>query len=126
MKTLYTLAFVAALAAGPVHAACTYPKAPEKIPNGMTADITQMKAAQAEVKRFNDEITAYQSCLKSEHEAALAANPDLTEEQRKEREQIYASKNDAAFEAVSAIVAQWSEQRAAYLKKQEEAKKTGQ
>lgn len=126
MKTLYSLAIVAALAAGPLHAACTYPKAPEKIPDGSTADLAQMRAAQAEVKRFNEEITAYQTCLKSEHDAALTANPDLTEEQKKEREQIYASKNDAAYEAVSGVAAQWNEQRAAYLKKQEEAKKAAQ
>ena len=123
MKTLYTLAAIAALAAGPAHAACTYPKAPEKIPDGSTATLDEMRAAQAEVKRFNEEITAYQTCLKSEHDAALAANPNLTEEQKKEREQIYASKNDAAFDAVQSVVAQWSEQRSAYIKKQDAAKK---
>ena len=34
MKMLYSLALVAALAASQAHAACTYPKAPEKIPDG--------------------------------------------------------------------------------------------
>lgn len=123
MKTLYMLAAIAAISVAPVHAACTYPKAPEKIPDGSTATLDEMKAAQAEVKRFNEEITAYQSCLKSEYDAALAANPNLTDEQKKEREQIYASKNDAAFDAVQGIVARWSEQRAAFIKKQDAAKK---
>ena len=123
MKTLYTLAAVAALAVGPVYAACTYPKAPTNIPDGSTATLDQMKAAQAEVKRFNEEITAYQSCLKAEYDAALAANPTMTDEQKKEREQIYASKNDAAFDAVQGVVAQWSEQRSAYIKKADAAKK---
>jgi hypothetical protein len=42
MKMLYSLALVAALAAGQAHAACTYPKAPEKIPDGGTSTLEQM------------------------------------------------------------------------------------
>ncbi|MFM2110546.1 MAG: hypothetical protein RLZZ372_1470, partial [Pseudomonadota bacterium] len=42
MKTVISLALVAALAAGSTNAACTYPKAPEKIPDGNTATLEQM------------------------------------------------------------------------------------
>ena len=59
MKMLYSLALVAALAASQAHAACTYPKAPEKIPDGGSATLEEMLASQKEVKAFDLAITGY-------------------------------------------------------------------
>lgn len=103
MKTLLSLALVAAsLATGPAFAACSYPKAPESIPDGSTATLDQMLAAQRAVKAFDAAITAYQGCLESENNAALAANPDLTEDQKKERLNILAQKQNAAVDDAQA------------------------
>ncbi len=98
MKMLYSLALAAALAASQAHAACTYPKAPEKIPDGGTATLEQMLASQKEVKAFDSAITGYQGCLETENNEALAANPTLTEEQKNERMKILAQKQNAAVD----------------------------
>jgi hypothetical protein len=104
MKTLLSLALVAAsIAAGPAFAACPYPKAPDSIPDGNTATLDQMLAAQRAVKAFDAAITTYQGCLESENNAAFAANPDLTEDQKKERLNILGQKQNAAVDEAQAL-----------------------
>lgn len=98
MKTIVSLAIAAALSVAPAYAACTYPKAPTAIPDGGTAKLEDMLAAQKAVKAFDAEITAYQSCLETEHNAAVAANPELTDEQKNERLKILAQKQNAAVD----------------------------
>ncbi|MFO1426132.1 MAG: hypothetical protein U1F11_03985 [Steroidobacteraceae bacterium] len=97
MKMLLSLAAVAALAAGPVYAGCTYPKAPEKIPDGNTATLEEMQAAVKAVKQFDADISAYQTCLETEYNEALAKDgASLTEEQKADRAKKLAQKQDAA------------------------------
>jgi len=98
MKTIVSLAIAAALSVAPAYAACTYPKAPAAIPDGGAAKLEEMLAAQKAVKAFDAEITAYQSCLEAEHNAAVAANPELTDEQKNERLKILAQKQNAAVD----------------------------
>lgn len=118
MKTLLSLALVAAsLATGPAFAACSYPKAPESIPDGSTATLDQMLAAQRAVKAFDAAITAYQGCLESENNAALAANPDLTEDQKKERLNILAQKQNAAVDDAQALADRLNAQIRVYKEK---------
>ena len=57
MKVLLPLAAMAIFAV-PAHAACSYPKSPEKIPDGATATLADMVAAQKAVKAFDEQITA--------------------------------------------------------------------
>jgi NAD(P)-dependent dehydrogenase (short-subunit alcohol dehydrogenase family) len=90
MKSLLSLALLAALSAGPAYAACTYPKAPDKVPDGNTATLQDMLESQKAVKQFDAEVTSYQGCLEAEHKAALAADATLTEEQKAERAKIVA------------------------------------
>ena len=85
MKALLSLALIVSLAAGPTHAACTYPKAPEKIPDGQTSTLEEMLATQKLVKQFDTDIGAYQTCLEGEHNAALAKETSLTDSQKAER-----------------------------------------
>ena len=103
MKTLYPLALAAFLAAGQAHAACTYPKAPEKTPDGNTATLEQMLAAQKDVKAFDAAITAYQSCLEGQFNETVAAQPDMTPEARAELEKIRDQKMNAAVDEAQAV-----------------------
>ena len=114
MKALYFLALAAAVPFAPVHAACSYPPEPAQIPDGKTATLEQMKTAQQAVKAFDEAIVAYTSCLKLEHEAALAKSPDMSDDQKKEMEKKLAQKHDAAISADEALAARFNEQVKAY------------
>ena len=114
MKALYLLALLTAVGMGTAHAACSYPAAPTDIPDGKTATLEQMVAAQKSVKEFDQAIVAYTSCLKLEHEAALAKSPDMKEDQKKEMEKMMAQKHDAAIGADEALAARFNEQVKAY------------
>jgi len=49
-----------------VAADCTFPRAPEAIPNGKTAAEPEMLAAMAAFKQYNADVTAYLACLETE------------------------------------------------------------
>src|SRR5690606_5369762 len=104
-------AVAAALVTGPAYAACTYPKAPDKIPDGATATLEEMLAAQKAVKEFDQQITAYTSCIKLEHEATIAREGEnLTPEQKEELERIQVQKHNAAVDEDKALADRFNEQ----------------
>jgi hypothetical protein len=110
------------LAGGEAYAACTYPTEPTDIPDGNTATLEQMVAAQKSVKEFDAAIGAYTACLKLEHEAALAKSPDLSEGKKKELDRMLQQKHDAAIAADEALAARFNEQVRAYKAKSAPAK----
>src|ERR1700680_4384627 len=110
MKVLFPLAALALFAA-PSYAACTYPTAPSKIPDGATATLAEMVAAQKLVKKFDEEIKAYTACIKLEEDAQLAKGADkLTAEQKSAIEQQQAQKNNAAVDEDQKIADRFKEQ----------------
>ena len=110
MKALFSLVAIALLAA-PVHAACSYPTAPTKIPDGATATLAEMVAAQKAVKQFDEQINAYTACIKLEEDAQLSKGGDkLTPEQKKSIEQQQALKNNAAVDEDQAVADRLNEQ----------------
>jgi hypothetical protein len=110
MKALLPIALLALLAQ-PVHAACTYPTAPTKIPDGATATLAEMVAAQKLVKKFDEEINAYTACIKLEEGAQLAKGGDkLTPEQKSAIEQQQAMKNNAAVDEDQKVADRFNEQ----------------
>ncbi|HEU4623668.1 MAG TPA: hypothetical protein VFS52_02830 [Steroidobacteraceae bacterium] len=110
------MAVLAALAAGSAHAACSYPKAPDNIPDGNTATLEQMVAAQKAVKQFDQEINAYTACLKLESDNAVAQvdqsedDPKKKEAQKKELERVQIQKHNAAVEEDEALAQRFNEQ----------------
>ncbi len=117
MKSLLSLALIASLAAGPVHAACTYPKAPEKIPDGQTSTLEEMLATQKLVKQFDTDIGAYQTCLETEHNDSLAKEASLTDAQKAERQKMLAQKQNAAADDATAVAARFNDQVKIYREK---------
>jgi hypothetical protein len=111
MKALLLLAAASVLASGPIAAACSYPKAPEKLPDGSTATREEMIGGQQAVKQYDRDINAYLACLKLESEAALAKDADkLTPEQKAELQQLGIQKHNAAVAELEAIAARFNEQ----------------
>jgi acetyl-CoA carboxylase carboxyltransferase component len=113
MKALSCTLILALLAGGHAYANCSYPKAPEKIPDGATATMAEMVQAQKAVKAYNDDIKAYTECLKQEHDQEKAkadADKNVTQEQKDEMEKVLVQKNNAAVDEAQAITDRFNEQ----------------
>ena len=118
------LAAVAALTllAGAAKATCVYPTAPDKIPDGNTATRDEMLAAKMAVGKYNDEITAYQNCIKLETDAEIekqsaGKNDEEKKALKAESERKLAEKNNAALDEVTAVVERFNEQLRVWKKK---------
>lgn len=105
-------ALMLAILAGPsAHAACVYPKAPENIPDGSTAKLEEMLAAQKALKAYNDDIKAYTDCLQQEYDETVAREGDkLSPENKEAMKRIQIDKNDAAVAEAEAVTARFNEQ----------------
>jgi hypothetical protein len=118
MKPVVSIALAVAFAAGPVYAACTYPKAPDQLPDGNTATMEEMVAGKKAVESYNKEMEAYLSCIKLEHEGAMSKDADeLSEDQKKEMEKMQVQKHNAAIDELEAVAARFNEQVRAYKAK---------
>jgi hypothetical protein len=125
MKALYSIALIGALAAGQAYGACTYPPAPDSLPDGATATREDMLAGKKKVVEFDNAIGAYTNCIKLETEAALVKTEPLSDEQKKQNAEIQKmadQKHNAAVEADEAIAARFNEQLRAFNAKQKEQK----
>ncbi len=110
---LVPIAVVALLAGGAAEAACIYPRAPQRIPDGKTATYDQMVAAHQEVKQFNDDINAYNACL--DLEMTQLEKSGLYDELRlEELRAMHVKKNNAAVDEVQAIADAFNEQLAIF------------
>ena len=85
MKRSAVLLVLAAFAAVPAFADCTYPKAPAAIPDGKTASIDAMVAANKAVKQYNVDIENYLGCIKTELDESLSRQNDTLSEDQKRR-----------------------------------------
>ncbi|HRX89790.1 MAG TPA: hypothetical protein P5528_10125, partial [Steroidobacteraceae bacterium] len=97
------------------YAGCTYPTAPDKIPDGTTATMEEMVASKNQVSQYNKDMEAYLSCLKLEHEGKVAeAGDTITPEQKKELDRMQVQKHNAAIDELEAVASQFNEQLRAY------------
>jgi len=125
MKALYSIALIAALAAGNAYAACTYPAPPAKLPDGATATRDEMLAGKKLVTEFDNAIGEYNTCLQKEADEAVAklTGEDKEKEAKKaEIQKMADQKHNAAVEADEQIATRFNEQLRAYNTKQKEKK----
>lgn len=126
MKALYSIALIAALAAGgQAYAACTYPPPPDKLPDGATASRDEMLAGKKKVTEFDAAISEYNTCLQKEADEAvakLAADDKERENKKKDIQNMADQKHNAAVEADEQIAARFNEQLRAYNAKAKEKK----
>jgi hypothetical protein len=96
-------------ATGAAEAACIYPRAPDRVPDGSTATYDEMVAAQKAVKQFNEDIDAYNSCLDLEM-TSLEQSGSYDETRLEELRAMQAKKNNAAVDEVQALADRFNEQ----------------
>ena len=104
------------------NAACDYPVAPGKFPDGSQATLDDMKAAKAQVVKYNTDMEAYLKCIKDEYEAKIAAQTTATPEQKAEMERMQNQKHNAAVDEVTDVTNRFNEQLRAYKAKAAEKK----
>ena len=118
MKKLIGLTLLAATFAAPAFADCSYPKAPSAMPDGTTAALEEMVAASKAVKAYNAEMDAYLGCIKLEQDGSLnKPGSTLTEEQKGQIAAMFAQKNNAAIDELTAVAARLNEQIRVYKAK---------
>jgi|SRR6185437_12755298 len=123
MKALFALTALATLA-GPVYADCSYPPPPTKIPDGNTATMQEMVEAKKAVTQYNQDINAYVSCIKLEHDTAMSKivkpGEKPTAEQKADMarmEQLQVQKNNAAVDQLQSVADRFNEQVRIYKAK---------
>src|SRR5690349_17376248 len=104
-------------------AACDYPVAPGKFPDGTQATLDEMKAAKASVVKYNADMEAYLTCIKSEYDAKIASQTSATAEQKAEMERVQNQKHNAAVDEVTEVTNRFNEQLRAYKAKNAAEKK---
>ena len=122
MKLSVSVLFLEIAFAGSVaYADCTYPQAPDKLPDGNTASLQDMLAAQKAVKQFDHDIKAYTDCLKLEHDTAVKSidpsDPSKVKARKTELDNMYIKKNDAAVDQDTAVTSRFNEQVRIYKQK---------
>jgi len=105
------------------NAACDYPVAPGKFPDGNQATLDEMKAAKASVVKYNADMEAYLTCIKDEYDAKVAAQTDATPQQKAEMEKVQNQKHNAAVDEVTEVTNRFNEQLRAYKAKTAAEKK---
>lgn len=114
-KILSGLLLTGLLSTGFAHAECIYPKAPSSIPDGATATEQEMIAGMKAVKEYNNQVTAYLSCLDMEMQARIdALGTDAPEDQVAQVKAIQAKRHNAAVDELEAHAARFNEQVKTY------------
>jgi hypothetical protein len=111
------------LASAQANAACDYPVAPGKFPDGTQASKEEMLTAKNSVVKYNADMEAYLTCIKSEFDAKVGAMVDATPEQKAEMERVQSQKQNAAVEEVTAVTERFNEQLRAWKAKAAAEKK---
>jgi hypothetical protein len=103
------------LSAGFANAECLYPKAPTSMPDGATATEQQMIDGMKAVKEYNNQVSAYLSCLDMEMQARIdAAGAEAPADQIAQIKAIQAKRHNAAVEELEAHAARFNEQVKTY------------
>lgn len=106
------------MGASMANAECVYPKAPSGMPDGNTASEQEMIDGMKAVKAYNNEVTAYLSCLDMEMQARIdAAGAEAPADQIAQIKAIQAKRHNAAVEELEAHAARFNEQVKAYKAK---------
>jgi hypothetical protein len=123
MKHLFSALIVTGgLAVAQAHAACQYPVAPGKFPDGSVATKEEMLAAKKQVVQYNTDIDTYLGCIKTEYDARLAAAADATPEQKEKMARDQDEKHNAAVKEVTDVTDRFNEQLRAWKAKNDQKK----
>jgi hypothetical protein len=126
MKKVFSAAVLlaGAIAIQQAQAACPYPIAPGKFPDGNVASRDEIKAAKDQVVKYDADMNTYLVCIRSEFDAKLAAEANVTPERKAEMERMHGQKEDAALAEVKDVVNRFNEQLKAWKAKNGAEKKS--
>ncbi len=121
LLTAAAVPFLLALGAA-ANAACVYPAAPGKLPNGNSATKEEMVAANGQMKEYSKAVQeTYLACLAQEETDAIAAldpsDPEFAQK-KAAAEAIHAKKHNAALDELSALASRWNDEIKAYKAKE--------
>jgi len=127
-KYLTALVLAGGLAAAHANAACTYPAAPGKFPDGSQATKDEMLAAKKLVVQYNTDMDTYLACIKEDYDARVAAAPAASTDQKaaeaaKKEESKYNDKYNEAVKEVTDVTERFNEQLRAWKAKNPPAEK---
>ena len=109
-KYITALALVGGLAVAQAHAACNYPVAPGKFPDGNVATKEEMLAAKGQVVKYNGDMETYLGCIQTEYDAKVAADAASTPEQKAEAQKVQDQKYNAAVQELQGVADRFNEQ----------------
>lgn len=98
--------------------ACNYPESAE-VPNGSTATREEMLAGQQAVRDYIAAMEEYLACIEEEEQATLETLPDISDEERVNRERALTMKYNAAVEQMELIAARFNEEVRVYREQSE-------
>jgi len=123
MKFLYATAALAALAASPIYAACTAPGATPVVPDATNATAKDILSSQKAVVAFDQATTTYLSCVKKEHDSAIAAaGPGITTVEADKIDRTADQQHDAAVKQLNSVVGRFNTLVKDFKQKQANAK----
>lgn len=116
-STCLALPLMLALGAS-AQAACIYPQAPQKLPNGGQATKEEMLAAQGEVKQYSKTVQeVYLPCLEQEKTDSISTLDTMDPEYVQKKaaiESVHAKKHNAALDELQAVAGHWSDELKAF------------
>jgi hypothetical protein len=113
------------LTSGIAAAECIYPKAPASIPDGNTASNEEMLEGMRAVKEYNNQVTAYLSCLDMQMQTDIsAAGAEAPPETIAQIKAINAKRHNAAVDELEAHAARFNEQVKVYKARDKDKKKS--
>jgi hypothetical protein len=120
MKALMALAAVATLAAAPIYADCPYPSGPKSIPDGSKAKLDEMLEMKKAVKQYDDDTSAYLTCIQREHDTKLTQlGEKVTDKQKADLDRIESDRHNAAVAQLQTVADKFNEQVRVYKSKNE-------
>ena len=118
MKVLLPLTLLAAVIAAPALADCTAPTIAISVPNGSTATMDQMLAAQHAIRDSDAAVQHYGDCLKAEQDAKIAAGGDkMKDEEKVKISTEYVNLQNAVADKLQKIADQFNVEVRAYKAK---------
>jgi hypothetical protein len=124
MKKLFCALILSfGLAAAQANAACDYPVAPGKFPDGTQATKEEMLAAKKLVVQYDADMTTYLNCIQAEFDAKVASLSKITPEQKSDMVRMQDQKQTAAIDEVKAVTERFNEQLRAWKAKAAAEKK---
>ena len=121
---LAALVLTCGFAAVQANAACPYPVAPGKFPDGNQATKDEMLAAKSQVVKYNTEMDTYLGCIKTEFDTRLAENANASADDKAKMQSKQDEMHNAAVKEVLDVTERFNEQLRAWKAKNGAEKKS--